>query len=215
MSVIWQLKLSRRKCICNFLEDFSRNTIILSFSRRFYASTFTVWKLQKFTLTFFQQNSRESNVFTRVVPKALVSRNIFFVRVNFSFFHTVLFEFYLPFFLFFRSTTLGLMMGKHCTVWKNEKFTLNMENFREINSLVTSLAKALLSRNFCLKWVIVNFCNFNYLCIELSVSKTQCHSVEISKFLSFIFYVKAIFYSLEVQKLQFLAVLEALNFGFW
>ena len=43
------------------------------------------------------------------------------------------------------------------TLWKDEKFSFVNKIFRETNSLVTSLAKALLSRNFCQKSVIVNF----------------------------------------------------------
>ena len=47
---------------------------------------YTVWKLQKFTLTYFWQKFRESNVFTKGNTKELIWRNIFSVRVNFSFF---------------------------------------------------------------------------------------------------------------------------------
>ena len=43
------------------------------------------------------------------------------------------------------------------TVWKNEKFSLTKEIFRQINSLV----KPLLSRNFCQKCVREIFCNFH------------------------------------------------------
>ena len=45
----------------------------------------TVWKLWKFTRTFFWQIFREINAFT----KELIWRNIFSMRVNFAFFHTV------------------------------------------------------------------------------------------------------------------------------
>ena len=45
---------------------------------------FTVWKLRKFTRTLFRQKLRETKV-----TKELVSRNIFSVGVNFTFFHTV------------------------------------------------------------------------------------------------------------------------------
>ena len=38
--------------------------------------------------------------------------------------------------------------GKDSTVWKNEKFTLTKQIFRQINSFVTYLVKPLLSRNF-------------------------------------------------------------------
>ena len=37
-------------------------------------------------------------------------------------------------------------------VWKNEKFTLKQKIFRQINSLVISLEKTLLSRNISKKW---------------------------------------------------------------
>ena len=39
------------------------------------------------------------------------------------------------------------------TVWKNEKFTVTEKKFRQINSIVTSLVKALFSRNFCQRYV--------------------------------------------------------------
>ena len=35
------------------------------------------------------------------------------------------------------------------TVWKNEKFGLTEKIFRQINSLVFSVVKTLLSRDFC------------------------------------------------------------------
>ena len=43
----------------------------------------TVWKLRKFTLTPFWQKFRESNGFTREVPKELNWRNIFFSERDF------------------------------------------------------------------------------------------------------------------------------------
>ena len=45
------------------------------------------------------------------------------------------------------------------TVWKNEKFTVAQKKFRQINSLVFSIVKTVLSRNFCHKSVRVNFHN--------------------------------------------------------
>ena len=48
-----------------------------------------------------------------------------------------------------------------CTLWKNEKFSLTEKKFRQINHLVISLVKPLLSRNFCEKSVRENFCNFH------------------------------------------------------
>ena len=47
--------------------------------------THTMWKWYKFTLT----KCRESNVFTEEVTKDLISRIIFWVRVNSCNFHTV------------------------------------------------------------------------------------------------------------------------------
>ena len=49
----------------------------------------------------------------------------------------------------------------HTVVWKNEKFSLTEKTFRQINYLVISLVKPLLSRNFCEKSVRENFCNFH------------------------------------------------------
>ena len=46
-------------------------------------------------------------------------------------------------------------------MWKNEKFSLTEKKFRQINYLVISLVKPLLSRNFCQKSVRENFCNFH------------------------------------------------------
>ena len=46
-------------------------------------------------------------------------------------------------------------------MWKNAKFTLIENIFRQINSLVISLVKTLISRNICQKSVSVNFYNFH------------------------------------------------------
>ena len=43
----------------------------------------------RFSLTHFWQKSRESNGFTKEITKELIWRNIFFMRLNFQFFHTV------------------------------------------------------------------------------------------------------------------------------
>ena len=45
------------------------------------------------------------------------------------------------------------------TVWKKVKFALTQKIFREINSLVISSVKPLVSRNFCQKSVRVNLRN--------------------------------------------------------
>ena len=49
---------------------------------------------------------------------------------------------------------------KRFTVWKNAKLSLTKKLFREINSLVTSLVKTVLPRNFSQKCVRENFRNF-------------------------------------------------------
>ena len=53
-----------------------------------------------------------------------------------------------------------IVLNVQCTVWKNEKFGLTEKIFRQIDSLVISLVKALLSRNFCDKIVAMKFRNF-------------------------------------------------------
>ena len=55
----------------------------------------------------------------------------------------------------------------HCTVWKN---SLTEIFFRQINYLVISLVKPLLSRNFCRKCMRVNFRNFHTVLYTLFVS---------------------------------------------
>ena len=40
----------------------------------------------------------------------------------------------------------------HCAVWKNEKFAVTQKKFHQINSVVFSLVKTVLSRNFCQKF---------------------------------------------------------------
>ena len=50
-------------------------------------SSFTMWKLWQFILTFFfWQKFRQINAFTKEITKQLIWRNILSVRVNFSFF---------------------------------------------------------------------------------------------------------------------------------
>ena len=87
-------------------------------------------------LTLFSQKIRESNCFKEVTTAQSWFHEIKFwwVRENFLFFHT-LWQFY----------------SHSVTVWKNAKFSLTKRIFREINSLVTSLVKPLISRNFCQK----------------------------------------------------------------
>ena len=63
--------------------------------------------------------------------------------------------------------------GYDRTLWKNEKFSLTKNFFRQINSLVTYLVKPLLSRNFCQKCVRENSRNFHTMCSEFLVFPHQ------------------------------------------
>ena len=57
------------------------------------------------------------------------------------------------------------------TLWKSQKCTLTEKKFRQINYLVISVVKTLLSRNFCQKIVKVNYRNFHTV-------PHQCDNVE-------------------------------------
>ena len=50
-------------------------------------------------------------------------------------------------------------------MWKNEKFTHIEKTFRQINSLVISLVKTSLSRNFCQKCVRPNRSLFSHCAV--------------------------------------------------
>ena len=58
-----------------------------------------------------------------------------------------------------------------------KKLTVKHKKFRQINYLIFSVLKTLLSRNFCQKSVTVNFRNFQTVCC----GKTKCVSVLTSK----------------------------------
>ena len=104
----------------------------------------TVWKSWNFSLTLFQQKFRESNGFTKQITKELIWRNIFSVRPNFSFFHTVK-RLFLIFFVksvtkvrnendFFRETIFNFALAFFCensvkttffsSIWRFFKFLL-------------------------------------------------------------------------------------------
>ena len=63
---------------------------------------------------------------------------------------------------------------------KYEKFS-HWKQFRQINFLVISLVKSLLSRNFCRESVRENFCNFHtakgYYCINRGNKITECSDI--------------------------------------
>ena len=111
---------------------------------------------------FFRKFSSNQR-FTKELYSKLIWRKTNCVAVNFSFFHTVLHfaqfldtrTLYLQLHLITNCKLISrdfikwgesiLVFSSHCTVWKNEKFSLNKMILRQINSLVTSLVKTLLS----------------------------------------------------------------------
>ena len=62
----------------------------------------------------------------------------------------------------------------HNTVWKNERFTVTHKKFRQINPLVFSVVKTLLSRNFCKKCVRLNCINFHTVTLCNVIPKIRC-----------------------------------------
>ena len=82
------------------------------------------------------------------------------------FFHTVI-HLWIPEMLF-------LWSSKY-TLWKFQEFSLTEKIFREINSLVTSLVKTLVSRNFCQKRVRENSRNFHI--VHCTVGKNKKFSL--------------------------------------
>ena len=77
--------LLRNHVLDRWFDEFFFNETRVNFCN-FYNYNITVWKL---CLTLFWQKFRESNVFTKQITKKLIWRNIFSVRLNFSFFHNV------------------------------------------------------------------------------------------------------------------------------
>ena len=76
--------------------------------------------------------------------------------------------------LFLLQNTVWKIKPSHTTVWKNQKFSLTKNFFREINYLVTSLVKMMFSRNFCQKSEKENFRNFHStLCTLWKFTLTQ------------------------------------------
>ena len=72
----------------------------------------------------------------------------------------------------------------HSTVWKNEKFAVTHEKFRQINSLVFSLVKTVVSRNFCQRSETVNFRNFHTVIkSEWANSRNGCSRFESTRLL--------------------------------
>ena len=110
-------------------------------------------KVEKREILSHRKKIREMNSLVISLVKTLLSRNFCkkSVRENFRNFHTV-----------------------YHTLWKLQKFALTKKIFRQINYLVISLGKTLLSRNFCQKWVRVNFSNT--LCITTWKLFREIHS---------------------------------------
>ena len=111
--------------------------------------------VRKFTLTFYWQKFRENKVFTKkkLLLKELISQNISLVRIKFSFLHCATYT---------------------AIVWKNEKNSLTKRIFRQINSVVVSQLKTLLSQNLCEKCERLSRSNFLTVCVP--------HSIKITKF---------------------------------
>ena len=62
------------------------------------------------------------------------------------------------------------------TVWKNDEFTLTAKKFRQINYLVISLVKPLLSQNFFQKCVRVISRNFHTVRFTLNLNQRSMKS---------------------------------------
>ena len=79
-------------------------------------------------------------------------------------------------FILYCTVNVDLTEFSHCqrhTVWKLQKYTLIEKKFRQINYLVISVMKKILSRNFCQKRVRVNFCTFHTVPQIISSVKNQ------------------------------------------
>ena len=98
-----------------------------------------MWKFQEFfTFPDFEQKLREINYFSTSML-TVVFQKYFQKGVN-SWFSTLCKD----------EKSEG---NVRLTVWKNEKFTPHRKKSRQINYLLISLVKPLLSRNFCQKCV--------------------------------------------------------------
>ena len=102
----------------------------------------TVWKNKKFSRT--KKIFRQINSLVTYLVNQLLSRNFCqkWARENFRNFHNVVVE----------------ITETQCGKMKN---LLSPKKIRQTNSLVFSLVKTLLSRNFCQRSVTVNFRNFH------------------------------------------------------
>ena len=78
-------KFLQKKCEREFLQ-FPHCV----FRSRDYSTAHSLEITEIYSRTFVTKKFRENNVFTREVTKGMISRNIFWLRVNFSFLHTVL-----------------------------------------------------------------------------------------------------------------------------
>jgi len=115
---------------------------------------------------FFGQKFRETNVFTKEITEELIWRNIFLVRVNVSFYHTVSWEITEIYSYAFLATHLLNKLPKSwfdgIFLWVRVNFSffhsvggkvfwnaITLKNFREINTLVPYLVKLLIWRKKC------------------------------------------------------------------
>ena len=89
--------------------------------------------------------------------------------------------------------TQYLFFKKGTKARKLRKFTLTEKIFREINSFVTSLVKAFVSRNFCQKRVrviLTHAFSKNFVKLMFLIKKLRTHSVEITGIHSHAFLAK-------------------------
>ena len=129
-----------------------------------------LWKLRKFILTHFCQKFRESNGFTKEITKELIWRNIFLVRLNFSFFHTVHCRQKQEIYKKIREIN-SLVTNIHVTFTKFYQVSVTQcGNFGNIPPLEKIFVKSIYSislvikllwRNFCKKVVGEKFSNFH------------------------------------------------------
>ena len=83
------LIVEKSKILINYLATLLSRIFAISHLDFRTSFNHTVWKLWNFSLTLFRQKFRESNGFTKQITIELIWRNIFSVRPNFSFSHSV------------------------------------------------------------------------------------------------------------------------------
>ena len=113
----------------------------------------------------------------------------------------------------FQNVKISQRVRAHSIVWKNAKFTLTENLFRQINSLVLSLVKALFSRNFCQKCMRESSRNFHTVSVEKR--KIYSHRKNISSNQHFIDFLSknVIFTKFLPKKWMWHCVVQCLTFS--